>query len=246
MTSSAFPYDLTILIPLYNEAANLPRLVSTVLAYLPGCPRRACVLFINDGSTDATLPLVRRACEAHEGLFHISWARNRGLSAALKAGIDVCRTPLVGYMDGDMQTDIRDFTLLLPHIDAYPLVCGARAHRQDTWSKRMQSRIANGVRRLLTHDGATDTGCPLKLLRTDCARRLPLFTGMHRFLPALVLLQEGGCYKELPVRHYPRQAGSSKYSLWNRLFGPLRDCFAYRWMAKRYINYHIDETDLPE
>lgn len=222
----------------------MERLVGTVVDYLPTCPRRACALFINDGSTDGSLSLVRQACQAHEALSFISWSRNRGLTAALKAGIDVCRTPIVGYMDADMQTDIRDFSLLLEHADDYALVCGIRANRQDTWSKRMQSRIANGFRRMMTHDGATDTGCPLKVLHTDVARRLPLFTGMHRFLPALVLLQEGGRYKELPVRHYPRQAGTSKYTLWNRLIGPLKDCFAYRWMAKRTINYCIDETDL--
>lgn len=237
-------YDFTILIPLYNEEANMERLVSTVLDYLPTCPRRACALFINDGSTDGSLALVRQACQEHETLSFISWSRNRGLTAALKAGIDVCRTPLVGYMDADMQTDIRDFSLLLEHADDYALVCGIRANRKDTWSKRLQSRIANGFRRMMTHDEATDTGCPLKVLHTDVARRLPLFTGMHRFLPALVLLQEGGRYKELPVRHYPRQAGTSKYTLWNRLVGPLKDCFAYRWMAKRTINYCIDETDL--
>lgn len=244
MTPST-PCALTILIPIYNEEANLARLVGTVLDYLPHCPRAACALLINDGSTDGSLALIRQACQAHEGLHYISWQRNRGLTAALKAGIDVCRTPLVGYMDADMQTDIRDFTLLLAHADEYPLVCGVRANRRDTWSKRVQSRIANGFRRMMTHDGATDTGCPLKVLHTDYARRLPLFTGMHRFLPALVLLQEGGRFKELPVRHYPRQAGASKFSLWNRLLGPLKDCFAYRWMAKRYINYHIDETSLP-
>lgn len=238
------PYEFTILIPLYDEEANMERLVSTVVGYLPTCPRSACALFVNDGSTDGSLALVRQACKEHEALSYISWSRNRGLTAALKAGIDACRTPLVGYMDADMQTDIRDFSLLLEHVDDYALVCGVRANRKDTWSKRMQSRIANGFRRMMTHDGATDTGCPLKVLHTDVARRLPLFTGMHRFLPALVLLQEGGRYKELPVRHYPRQAGTSKYTLWNRLIGPLKDCFAYRWMAKRYINYRIDETDL--
>ena len=97
---------------------------------------------------------------------------------------------------------------------------------------------------VMTHDGATDTGCPLKVLHTDAAKRLPLFKGMHRFLPALILLQDGGCYKQVPVRHFPRTAGKSKFHLWNRLAGPFADCFAYRWMKPRYINYKVGETDL--
>ena len=236
-------YDLTILIPVYNEQDNMDRLLSTVTAYLPTCPRSACALFINDGSTDQSLSCIREACRLHEGLFYISWQQNRGLSTALKAGIDTCHSPLVAYMDADMQTDIRDLTLLLAHADEYPLVCGIRANRKDTWSKRLQSKIANAFRRMMTHNGATDTGCPLKVMHTDYAKRLPLFNGMHRFLPALILLQDGGRFLEMPVRHYPRQAGTSKYSLWNRLCGPFLDCFAYRWMARRYINYHVDEKN---
>ena len=237
-------YDLTLIIPVYNEEDNMERLVQTVSSYLPCCPRRACALFVNDGSTDQSLRCIREACR-REGLFYISWQRNRGLSAALKAGIDTAQSPLVAYMDADMQTDIRDLSLLLQHADDYPLVCGIRANRRDTFSKRFQSRFANGFRRMMTHDGATDTGCPLKVMQTAYAKRLPLFTGMHRFLPALILLQEGGAFKELPVRHYPRQAGTSKFSVWNRLLGPLQDCFAYRWMKTRYINYTISESNLP-
>jgi hypothetical protein len=80
-------------------------------------------------------------------------------------------------------------------------------------------------------------------MQTDAARRIPFFNGMHRFLPALILLQNGKV-KQTPVRHYPRLAGTSKYHLWNRLYGPFIDCFAYRWMKKRYINYHINEHNL--
>ena len=96
----------------------------------------------------------------------------------------------------------------------------------------------------MTHDDAIDTGCPLKVMQTAFAKRLPLFTGMHRFLPALILLQDGGSYKQCPVHHFPRTAGKSKYHLWNRLIGPLRDCFAYRWMKKRYINYQIADSNV--
>lgn len=95
---------------------------------------------------------------------------------------------------------------------------------------------------MMTHDGVQDTGCPLKVMHTDYARRVPFFTGMHRFLPALIQLQEGRV-KQVPVRHFPRTAGVSKYHLWNRLVSPFMDCFAYRWMKKRYINYSVSDDN---
>lgn len=143
-------------------------------------------------------------------------------------------------MDADLQTAPEDFDLLLEHIDDYEMVIGIRANRKDSAFKRLQSCIANGFRRMMTGDTAKDTGCPLKVLRTANARRVPFFTGMHRFLPALLLLQNGRI-KEVPVRHFPRVAGVSKYHLWNRLVSPFLDCFAYRWMKSRYINYTISE-----
>ena len=121
---------------------------------------------------------------------------------------------------------------------------GIRANRKDTPFKKLQSRIANGFRRMMTNDGVKDTGCPLKVMHTDYAKRIPFFTGMHRFLPALVLLQDGCSYGQVPVRHFPRVAGKSKYHLWNRLWGPFADCFAYRWMRPRYINYKVGENNV--
>ena len=134
-----------------------------------------------------------------------------------------------------------DFNLLLQYADEYEMVTGVRAKRNDNFVKRASSRFANAFRRVFTHDGVSDTGCPLKVMRTDVARRLPMFTGMHRFLPALVQMA-GGKVKQVEVRHYPRTAGRSKYHLFNRLLGPLGDCFAYRWMKKRYIDYKIKDT----
>ena len=109
--------------------------------------------------------------------------------------------------------------------------------------KRLQSKIANGFRRKMTGDKATDTGCPLKIMHADVAKRIPFFDGMHRFLAALIAL-EGGKMKEMPVRHYPRQNGVSKYHLANRLVKPFLDCFAYRWMKSRYIRYTIDSNNV--
>ena len=237
-------YDFTIIVPTYNEEDNIYTLEERLSAYLPQCIEKACVLFVNDGSKDGTAAKLAEICSRNPDFFYIDFEKNCGLSAALKAGIDYTESEYLGYMDADLQTAPEEFNLLLKDIKDYSMVIGIRAKRNDSAFKRFQSKFANGFRRMMTHDGATDTGCPLKVLRTDVAKKLPLFTGMHRFLPALVLLQEGGCYKQVPVSHFPRVAGKSKFHLWNRLVGPFLDCFAYRWMKPRYIEYKIKDTDL--
>lgn len=237
-------YDLTIIIPIFNEEDNLRMLEERMVTYLPNCPLKACVLLVDDGSTDSSLEGIKGICARHKDFLYISFVRNAGLSAALKAGFDNSESRLVGYIDADLQTAPEDFSLLLEDIDDYSMVVGIRTGRKDSWSKNVQSKIANGFRRLFTHDGALDTGCPLKVLHTDVARRIPMFKGMHRFFPALVLLQDGGTYKQVPVRHFPRVAGSSKYHLGNRLLGPFADCFAYMWMKPRYCNYKVVDSNL--
>lgn len=237
-------YRFTIVVPVYNEAENIDRLEDAFARYISAAPVKTCVLFVNDGSTDGSREALARICAAHDDFYYISFCRNAGLSAAIKAGIDYVCSPLVGYIDADLQTSPEDFDLLLPYADEYQLVTGIRAARKDTFFKRLQSKIANGFRRAMTGDGATDTGCPLKVMQSEAAKRVPFFKGMHRFLPALILLQEGARYKELPVRHFPRTAGVSKFHLWNRLVSPFMDCFAYRWMKKRAINYRVAEHNL--
>ena len=238
-------YSFTIVVPIYNEEDNIDALEQNLSEFLIHSIFPACVLFINDGSTDASLQRITEACHRQKGFFYLSLEKNSGLSAAIKAGIDSTESNYVGYMDADLQTTAEDFNLLLAEISDYELVMGIRANRQDSFFKKVQSKIANRFRQAMTHDGVQDTGCPLKVLHTDCAKRIPFFNGMHRFLPALVLLQQGRV-KQIPVRHFPRTAGKSKYHLRNRLISPFIDCFAYRWMKKRYINYHIADNNLSE
>ena len=237
-------YNLTIIVPIFNEEDNMKRLGERLSAFLPECSRKACVLFVDDGSKDGSLKEIKEICSRHQDFFYISFEKNAGLSAALKAGFEYAESKLVGYIDADLQTAPEDFNLLLEDIDNYSMVTGIRSGRKDSWFKNTQSKIANGFRRMMTHDGALDTGCPLKVLHTDVAKRIPMFKGMHRFFPALVLLQDGGSYKQVSVRHFPRIAGKSKYHLWNRLWGPFADCFAYRWMKPRYCNFKVTENNL--
>lgn len=237
-------YLFTIVVPVYNEQDNMEALEKALSGYLHRPYNTTCVLFVDDGSTDGSLAGIERMCRRNPDFYYLALARNGGLSTALKAGIDAACSPLVGYMDADLQTAPEDFDLLLPFAGAYALVTGVRVDRRDGWFKRLQSRIANSFRRAMTGDGATDTGCPLKVMQTEYARRIPFFKGLHRFLPAMILLQQGRV-KEVPVRHFPRTAGASKYRLGNRLIGPLADCFAYRWMRSRYIDYRIADGNLP-
>ncbi len=231
-------YEFTVIVPVYNEEDNFAALEKSLVEYLPIAPLKTCVLFVDDGSKDRSRECIADVCSRHEEFFYLAFEHNCGKSAALRAGFEATYSPYVGYMDADLQTVPEDFNLLLAEIGDCEMVTGIRAARKDTWFKKVQSKIGNGFRRMFTHDGVTDTGCPLKVIRTEYARRMPMFEGMHRFLPALIIMQEGRV-KQLPVRHFPRVAGVSKYSLWNRLIGPLNDCFAYRWMKKRYFNYRI-------
>ncbi|MCH3980593.1 MAG: glycosyltransferase [Prevotella sp.] len=236
-------YEFTIIVPIYNEQDNLERLEKTLRDYLPTALYTCCVLLINDGSKDNSLQMIKDICQRNRDFFYISSSANHGLSTAMKAGIDTVESKYIGYIDSDLQTTPEDFNLLLQYAPDYQLVSGIRAKRKDSWFKKLQSKIANGFRRKMTGDTATDTGCPLKVMWTDYAKRLPFFDGMHRFLPALMNLEDGK-FKEMPVRHFPRIAGVSKYHLWNRLAGPFKDCFAYRWMKKRYIRYQIDDDNV--
>jgi len=233
-------YTLTIIVPVFNEQDNLKRLEIELLKYLEIASKPSCVLLVNDGSSDNSHAMIQDICQRNAAFSYVSFVRNCGLSAAIKAGFDAAQTPLVGYIDSDLQTDPEDFNKLLEYTDDHALVTGVRADRKDDFVKNMSSKIANGIRRAFTHDGMDDTGCPLKIIRTDCAKKIPMFKGLHRFLPAMILLQNETVI-QIPVRHYPRIAGQAKFGLWNRLLGPLVDCFAYLWMKKKYINYQIKE-----
>ena len=235
-------YEFTIVVPLYNEEPNLLRAEQELDNYIQKALVRTCVLFVNDGSTDKSLDLVKEISDRNEHFKFISFDRNYGLSSAIKAGFDHAITPLIGYIDSDLQTDPDDFNLLLEHVGQYDLVTGVRMNRKDSFTKNISSLMANFIRRSFTQDGMDDTGCPLKVIKADFAKKIPMFKGLHRFLPAMILLQNGKI-KQVPVRHYARLAGKPKFHILNRLIGPLVDCFAYLWMRRNYINYKVAQKN---
>lgn len=232
---------LTIIVPVFNEQESLPAFFAEMDSFISVCPLPAQVLFINDGSTDNSLQLLREKCRQTSSCTVLSLDRNSGLSVAIKAGFDHCQTTLVGYIDADLQTHPADFIAYFKFFPEYDMVNGIRTKRKDSLIKRLSSKIANSYRRLLINDGIVDTCCPLKIIKTSCAREIPFFIGMHRFLPALVQLQ-GGKVKQLPISHSARHAGTSKYNLFNRLIGPFFDTLAFRWMRRRYIRYVVADN----
>ncbi|WP_299130008.1 glycosyltransferase [uncultured Winogradskyella sp.] len=234
-------YKFTIIVPVYNEEDNLERVEAELSNYLKIATVPSAVLFVNDGSSDASQAMIETICNRNDAFEYILFKQNKGLSAAIKAGFDHIDTELVGYIDSDLQTTPKDFNVLLEHINNYELVTGVRSNRKDSFVKNMSSKIANGIRRAFTKDGMDDTGCPLKVIKTEYAKRIPMFRGLHRFLPAMIMLQNGSV-TQIPVQHFPRIAGTAKFGLWNRLLGPLTDCFAYLWMKKKYINYEIEKS----
>ncbi|WP_299888501.1 glycosyltransferase [uncultured Lacinutrix sp.] len=233
-------YEFTIIVPVYNESDNLLRVETELLAYSKVALKKTKILFVNDGSLDNSQDLIETICKRNEIFTCISFNKNYGLSAAIKAGFDNIDTKYIGYIDSDLQTSPNDFNLLIAHINDYDLVTGIRNQRKDNLLKNWSSKLANNFRRLFTKDGIDDTGCPLKVIKTEYAKNIPMFKGMHRFLPAMVLLQNGNI-KQVPVQHFERTSGTSKFGFWNRSIGPFTDCFVFLWIKKRYINYHISK-----
>ncbi len=234
--------ELTVVVPVYNEEECLPAFFAAIEQFTADCPLPCRLLYVNDGSSDGSGELLRDHCRADSRRELLTFTANCGLSSAIKAGFDHCRTSLIGYIDADLQTRPMDF---LPYLDFFPeydMVNGIRRQRRDGFSKRLASRLANAYRRMMIDDGIEDTCCPLKIIKTSFARQIPFFTGMHRFLPALVQLQ-GGRVRQLPIAHFPRTAGTSKYHIRNRLIGPFFDTLAFRWMRSRTIRYTLVDSD---
>ncbi|QZT35728.1 glycosyltransferase [Halosquirtibacter xylanolyticus] len=234
---------LTVIIPVYNEEESLPRVFNEVTQFINYPDKRVEILFVNDGSTDNSQEIIKEICTQSSPFHFIELQNNSGLSAALKAGIDFCSSPFIGYIDADLQTSPMEFMELMRYCESYEMVTGIRQNRKDSSTKVISSRVANTMRKWITNDGVSDTGCPLKILQRQTAKRIPFFKGMHRFLAALVLLQKGRV-KEVPVTHYERIEGEAKYHFWNRLLGPFTDLIAFAWIKRRYINYKIKSSDL--
>ena len=241
MTVPSHPWA-SVIVPIKDERDNLVPLLEGLLtvmnSHAASQTRPFEIIFVDDGSTDGSSEELDRLATQHRQVRAYHLDRNYGKTCALDAGFKLSSGDLIIEIDGDLQQDSEDILQLLPYTATYDLVCGWRQERQDGLVKKMSSRIANRVRNLFTHDGVHDTGCPLKIFRRPVLERLYLFEGMHRFFPALALMH-GFTVTEVPVRHYPRIHGVSKYGMGNRLFKSLYDLIAVRWMQDRVLRYKL-------
>lgn len=226
---------LSIVVPVFNEADNLVPLHREIRAALAEQDLELEILLIDDGSTDKTPIVLERLLVEDPAVRVLRLMRNSGQTAAFAAGFRAATGDVIATLDADLQNDPADLPRMLSELETCDVVCGVRQNRRDSWIRRISSRIANSVRNRLTRESITDVGCSLRVFRRSLVDDLPLFTGMHRFLPTLLRLQ-GGSVREVPVGHRPRLHGDSKYGIQNRLWVGLADLLAVRWMQKRWID----------
>lgn len=201
------------------------------------------VVFVDDGSKDRSLEVIKKLGQDNEHVRYVALKNNCGQSAAFSAGFEAAKGDVIITMDADLQNDPADIPNMLREYElGFDMVIGWRAKRKDTFAKRIASKIGNGIRNWLSQETVKDTGCSLKIMRSSMAKRIPMFTGMHRFLPTLMKCQ-GATVSEVKVNHRPRLHGTSKYGIWDRAKTTFFDLLAIRWMKKRYICYAIKEKN---
>lgn len=235
MPASPVPI-LSVVVPVRNEADNILPLIEEIHAALDGVHDFE-VIYVNDGSTDATADRLGQARARFPRLRVITHRAGCGQSTAIHTGAEAARGDWIVTLDGDGQNDPADIPKLaaLALADTtgrLDLVTGIRAKRRDTWVRRLSSRVANGIRQAMLRDGVADTGCGLKVMRRTAFLRLPYFDHMHRYYPAL-MLRGGGRIEMVPVNHRPRLRGVSNYGLFDRLWVGITDLFGVAWLLRR-------------
>lgn len=233
---------ISVVVPVRNEAGNIAPLVGEIEAALRG--RAFEIVYVNDGSTDATEAELLSLMTERPWLRQIRHRESCGQSAAVRTGVAHARAAMVVTLDGDGQNDPAFIPVLIAGLEggapATGLVAGQRVGRKTTGFKRMQSRIANAVRGGVLRDGTRDTGCGLKAFRREMFLALPYFDGLHRFLPALVR-REGFAVGYVDVIDRPRRHGVSNYGLWDRLWVGILDLFGVWWLVRRRKRVPRDE-----
>lgn len=237
MPTHAYHGRLSVVVPVKNEQDNVEPLVREIAAALDGCAKYE-ILYVDDGSTDATQARLVALKAEFPMLRVIRHRASCGQSRAVTTGVTAARHEWIATLDGDGQNDPADIPALLERLTdpAQPanleLIAGWRSKRNDTFVRRLSSKIANGVRARLLKDNTPDTGCGLKLFARATFLALPNFDHMHRFLPALVL-RNGGAVVSVPVHHRARERGTSKYGIHNRLWVGIVDLAGVAWLQRR-------------
>jgi glycosyltransferase involved in cell wall biosynthesis len=228
--------EFSVVVPVRDESGNAAALAREIAAVLDG--RAYEMIFVDDASRDDTRDELAALKSELPALRLIGHRRNAGQSRAVRTGVLAARAATVGTLDGDGQNDPADLPRLLTRLTRAEapanlgMVAGRRGRRQDTWSRRAASRIANSVRRALLKDGADDSGSGVKVFKREAFLLLPYFDHMHRYMPAL-MLREGYAVEFLEVNHRQRGAGRSKYTNLGRLAANMTDLFGVMWLMSR-------------
>jgi dolichol-phosphate mannosyltransferase len=235
LSSDTAAIAASIVVPVRNEADNIAPLIAEITAALDGRWNYE-IIYVNDGSTDATAERLALAMKDRSNLRQIRHATSTGQSAAVRSGVRAARGAIVATLDGDGQNNPAFLPALISAIEdggeRTGLAAGQRVGRKDTGFKKIQSRIANAVRKTVLHDGTRDTGCGLKAFRREVFLALPYFDGLHRFLPALVR-REGYDIVYVDVIDRPRHSGVSNYGFFDRLWIGIMDLAGVWWLIRR-------------
>jgi dolichol-phosphate mannosyltransferase len=226
---------VSIVVPVRNEAENIAPVIAEIAAALDGRWNYE-IVYVDDGSTDATPERLASAMKGRPNLRQVRHAASTGQSAAVRSGVRVARGAIVATLDGDGQNNPAFLPALISAIEQggarTGLAAGQRVGRKDTGFKKFQSRIANSVRNSILHDGTRDTGCGLKAFRREVFLALPYFDGLHRFLPALVR-REGYDIVYVDVIDRPRHSGVSNYGFFDRVWIGIMDLAGVWWLIRR-------------
>jgi dolichol-phosphate mannosyltransferase len=227
--------DLSVVLPVYNEAGNLEPLVEELTGILKGLNKSWEIICINDASTDDSLGILNRLKPSCPELRILNHTINSGESAGQATGFGWAKGDIIITMDADMQNDPADIPKLINALARdVACVCGVRNVREDNAVRRLSSYVANKFRNLLTGDAVSDAGCTFRVIRRSALNEMIVFNGMHRFLPTILRAQ--ACHVvEVSINHRARFAGESKYGIGNRLWRGIVDCFAIRWYKTRAL-----------
>ena len=232
--------ELSVVIPVYNEEENVPILISQLISVLKDVAKSYEMIFVDDGSTDQSRKVLRKMASEHPEVRVLGFKKNCGETAAGAAGLKEARGKVVITIDADLQNDPQDIPMMLEYLNDYDMVTGWRQKREDSWTKKITSKIANRTRNWLSGEEIRDSGCTFRACKRECLQDLKLYKGMHRFIPTLVKM-EGFRVIEIPISHHPRNFGVSKYTTWNRMWRAFVDLLAVKWMKSRHIHYEIEE-----
>ncbi len=226
---------IAVVVAVFNEEGNVASVATEVVEAFDGVEAFE-LLFVDDGSTDATAQITAELAGSEPRIRLVRHAVRCGKSRALRTGVEAARAPWIATLDGDGQNDPRDLVAMVgiawSRAEEAPLIAGIRTRRDDPWPRRVATRFANGLRSRALGDRCPDTACGMKVFRREDFLRLPCFEGMHRFLPAL-FLRYGAPVVNHPVSHRARRTGRSKYTNYGRALVGLADLFGVMWLLNR-------------